>query len=223
MAGADSDVDMSPPKTPTRASLSPIILNSDPTQRSRTVRFTDVESTQTLAFIRQPRLNPEVFSPHNPFVALERNQDENFRGNINPAMEEGSYDTKWAAEHPGRAVDIDSKALDEVTNCIQEMGIREPKRCLENTLEQKLQILAWEEDQIEASNSLPRLAQSIHAPPLKGNIPCQILQMPKSRRKKLNFKAIPGSYLKDGLKSRSHRVHALKTAPSFFDLVKYFG
>ncbi|RKF54517.1 putative virulence effector, partial [Golovinomyces cichoracearum] len=131
MADADSDVDMSPPTTPTRTSSTFPPLTSTPTQRSRTLRFADIYSSQ------HPTYDPEApYSPGDPFIAFEKIKEIKVNGNISKATEKVFDKEREVIAKREQIAEEYSRALDEATSCVQELGLGNDIGQLEKALAQ---------------------------------------------------------------------------------------
>ncbi|POS86227.1 hypothetical protein EPUL_000399 [Erysiphe pulchra] len=174
MASVDIDVDMSPPATPTRAPLSP-------SPRPQTKRFLNTSST-TFASQKSVDLSED------PSHSSTNSQDSTSKRQDTLAVSPGNYLTKATeeAEH--------SKALDEASGRLRELGLGNLTKSVEAEIALILQQFAKGEKRLGSSQSdfYPTYAQR------------------KSKPKKPNdriFIRLPEEHA-----SRSHHVYAVKAA-----------
>ncbi|POS82048.1 hypothetical protein EPUL_005087, partial [Erysiphe pulchra] len=137
MADADSDVGMSPPTTPTRTSSTFPHLTSTPTQRSRTLQFADIYSSQHSTY------DPEApYSPGDPFIAFEKIKqikDTIGSGPITTKATEKAFDKEREVIAKREQIAEEySRALDEATRFVQELGLGNGISQLEKALAQVL-------------------------------------------------------------------------------------
>lgn len=129
MAGADRDVDMSPPTTPMRISSALSSLTSTPTQKSRTLRFADIAPAQ------HARSRSETpYSPGDPFIASDKISSKKISGNITKATEIAFDKERLAIAEREQIAEEYARALDEATSCIQQLGLGKAIGQLESTL-----------------------------------------------------------------------------------------
>ena len=144
MASVDGDVDMSPPATPTRAPLFPTPIPTLPLQRSRTIRFTDLEPVQPLSLNKDHPTNTE-----NPFEALDEIPSSQPNLSLSRATDEAIEEARKVANDREAVVKYYSRALDKVTACSHEKGLRKAIGSLESALVRVLQLYARDEGNME--------------------------------------------------------------------------
>ena len=114
MAGADSDVNMSPPTTPTRISSALSYLTSTPTRQSKTLRFADFIDTPHARFSSET-----PYSPGDPFIAFDKTEPTKNSGNIMKATEEAFDKERLAIAEREKIAEKYARALDEATSHVQ--------------------------------------------------------------------------------------------------------
>ena len=158
MAGADSDVDMSPPTTPTRISSALSSLTSTPTRQSKTLRFADFIATP------RARLRSETpYSPGDPFIASDKTKPTKISGNITKATEKAFDKERIAIAEREQITEEYARALDEATSCVQQLGIGKATGQLEEALSQVIKRFAHGENLFSNDAGRDGLTSSIYA------------------------------------------------------------
>lgn len=227
MADIDSDVDMSPPTTPTRA---PSVLpppTPTPTHRSRTIRFSNLPSAQPT------RYSSEIlYSPGDPFTTPDKTPSNKPIGNISKNTEDAFDEVRDAMSAREQVAEEYSKALDEATSRIQKLGLEQAMGQLEKALIQVIRSFAYGENLLCRETGYPGLSQSIHAIP-QGRANLKKLSYAEATKKHFsnissaNLPPKPSKTvtsharktdnrlfirLTEDHPTRNHHIHAIKTA-----------
>lgn len=157
MAGADRDVDMSPPTTPMRISSALSSLTSTPTQKSRMLRFAD---TAPAPHTRSRSETP--YSPGDPFIASDKISSKKISGNITKATEIAFDKERLAIAEREQIAEEYARALDEATSCIQQLGLGKAIGQLEEALSQVIKRFAHGENLLNNDAGRAGLANSIY-------------------------------------------------------------
>ncbi|RKF96008.1 putative virulence effector, partial [Golovinomyces cichoracearum] len=158
MADADSDVDMSPPTTPTRISSALSSLTSTPTRKSKKLRFADFIDTP------RARLRSETpYSPGDPFIAFDKTEPTKISGNIMKATEEAFDKERLAIAEREQIAEEYARALDEATSRVQQLGLGKATGQLEKALSQLIKRFAHGENLLSNEAGRVGLTSSIYA------------------------------------------------------------
>ncbi|KHJ34561.1 hypothetical protein EV44_g4000 [Erysiphe necator] len=187
---------MSPLTTPTRAQsiLSP--LSPTPTNRSRTIRFTNVDLDQPVRYSSEA-----LYNPQDPFISPDIIPSNKSKGNISKFTEDVFDEIRDVMIGREQMSEEFSKAIDEATSSVQKLGLEHALGHLERG---------------QASSSKPTYAEAIKTYPPnthKPNLPpkpSKPLPNHTARTRKRDnriFVRLPENH-----PSRAHHVHAVKSA-----------
>lgn len=124
------------------------------------LRFTDIYSSQNSTY------NPEApYSPGDPFIAFEKVKDIKVNGNISKATEKAFDKEHLVIANRERIAEEYSRALDEATCRVQELGLGNGIGQLEKALAQVLERFARGDDLLRVGTDHTALSQSMHATP----------------------------------------------------------